>query len=149
MRVLMIDNNVRAAIKGLKEQAAKNPIPINRVVERSVRDSDKFDIKLSDFTPEQRADANLAAYIEIPDGFKVAYSVEEQPVGMCGHLSISINRRGKLPNLVAVETLAFEFDIDMKKGECTVWLEEFEPGWQAVNVVGLIGKRFPEDTKAQ
>ena len=136
MRTLLIDKKVRANIKGLMAAASAKPTPVNRVMSEALQDKDIIDVKLSDWRPGQRG--NLAPYIVIPQGYRVAYSIEEQPIGMCAHLSVSVDKRGKLPSITSIEAIAFEFNINMKTDKLTVWLEEFEPGWSAVNIVCLM-----------
>lgn len=38
----------------------------------------------------------------VPEGYRVVYSIEQQPSGWCQHFSISINRHGMSPNPEAV-----------------------------------------------
>jgi hypothetical protein len=133
MRALFITERVREEIKRLKERASANPTRIQQVMESALEANEKTDVKLSDWKPEQR-DA-LAEYIIIPMGYRVAYSVEEQPIGMCGHLSISVDKKGKLPSIDAISAIAQEFGMFADNA----WLEEFEPGHKAVNIVSLLG----------
>lgn len=73
--------------------------------------------------------------LTIPVGFDVALSFEEQPHGMCMHISISVDDATLLPNPIAIEMilklygLTPPFDL--------VWEEEFQPGHFAINIVAL------------
>lgn len=85
---------------------------------------------------------------------RVAYSHEQQPAGFFRHLSASVRKPGKLPNHIAIAVICREFGFSemicdalasagKKRPEHQVigriWLEEFDPGHHAVNVVELIG----------
>lgn len=73
--------------------------------------------------------------ITIPVGFDVALSFEEQPHGMCMHVSISVADATMLPNPVAIEMITKLYGLippfDL------VWEEEFRPGHYAINIVAL------------
>lgn len=85
--------------------------------------------------------------ITIPLGYDVAVSFEQQPppVGLCMHLSISVKRKGKVPHDQAVRVIAREFGMFIR--DRVVWLEEFQPGHYAVNIVEPIeGGKFDKAT---
>jgi hypothetical protein len=69
----------------------------------------------------------------IPDGYRVVFSIEEQPIGWCRHLSVSVDKKGKYPTPQAVELIMQEFgmgnDID---NSLKVWMEK---EGEAINVV--------------
>ena len=72
----------------------------------------------------------------IPVGYRCVYSLEEQPFGVCRHLSISVLGEGAAPNEAAVEMLATEFGFrggleDMAH----VWTEPFGAGKIAINLL--------------
>jgi hypothetical protein len=76
----------------------------------------------------------------IEHGFRCAISFEEQPVGLCRHLSVSVesDQPEALPNYTAVRALCTEFRLNINGpgfNGCHVWIEEYEPGKLAVNVV--------------
>jgi hypothetical protein len=76
----------------------------------------------------------------IEHGFRCAISFEEQPIGLCRHLSVSVESETPeaLPNHQVVRALCAEFRLNIK-GQgfdgCHVWIEEYEPGKFAVNVI--------------
>jgi hypothetical protein len=41
----------------------------------------------------------------VPEGYRVVYSIEQQPSGWCQHFSISVNRRGMSPSPDAVSLI--------------------------------------------
>jgi len=56
-------------------------------------------------------------------GYKVVYSIEEQPLGLCHHLSVSID--SELPCVEAVEAIMKEFGIIGTIYDCLhTWIEE-------------------------
>lgn len=83
---------------------------------------------------------------------RVAYSHEEQPAGIFRHLSASVRRPGRTPNpfVMAVICEAFGFSAALCSvlsepttshepvAEAGIWLEEFDPGHHAVNVIERI-----------
>lgn len=138
MRALIINAEVKEDIRKLKEIAHAHPISIKEVMGAAIHPKDTFNLKLGDREPGYKP--VMVDWIWIQHGYRVAYSVEEQPTGMCAHLSISVDKKGKLPHPVAVNEIAKEFGIDMEKDKITGWVEEFGPGREAVNVVCLLGE---------
>jgi hypothetical protein len=71
--------------------------------------------------------------------YRCAISFEEQPAGLCRHLSVSVKKRGKLPSPEAMKMLAEEFGFTSgwPPSRGRVWLEEFEPNHHAVNILEL------------
>jgi hypothetical protein len=120
-------------LKAAVEQAQANPIP--------------WEILKDGVTPEQDIDRlTLAERESIPDvartreevmlplGWRVSITCEEQPAGLLLHLSMSSPVKGKIPTehalRLVIEACGFTLE-DCARG----WLEEFEPGWNAVNVL--------------
>jgi hypothetical protein len=65
-------------------------------------------------------------------GFRVVYSLEEQSVGWCRHLSVSVDSENKLPSIPAVEAIMEEFGFTGGINDClNVWIENDK----AVNVL--------------
>jgi hypothetical protein len=78
----------------------------------------------------------------LPIGFRVCFSIEEQPAGLVRHLSISVDNPGKILTAIAVMMIAKEFgfsEFPLQQGR--VWVEEFAPGEHAVNVCELYVER--------
>ena len=70
-------------------------------------------------------------------GYKCVYSEEQQNVGICKHLSVSLATPGRLPNPGVVEEILPLFDMHTPMHDCIIDIEEFAPGRSAVNVVEL------------
>lgn len=84
--------------------------------------------------------------------YRAAISFEEQPAGMMRHLSVSSRHPGKVPGPEVMEMvcLAFGFHEKLCKSmgrphatifrperPARVWIEEFDPGHHAINIVEL------------
>lgn len=121
MRALVIDDNTRHQLSSLAEYAESNPFSFDELL----------DVKNKAIMPA----GDMEEFTRfIPDGYKVVYSIENQPVGTVRHLSVSVNRRGKLPSTHSVieimKLIGFQNIIE----RCKVGLEDISPGHQAVNV---------------
>lgn len=66
-------------------------------------------------------------------GYKIVYSIEEQPIGMCRHISISDN--GNEPEEYLVNHILQEFGFDLSEGKIT--RKYIEQGY-AFNCIQLI-----------
>lgn len=143
MRALLINDEIRAEVAALRKEARKNPVPLQWVLENSVDESKgrKHEFTLADRKPDFMRQCSLK--MNIPNGYTVAYSYEEQPMGLCHHMSVSVDTPGRLPAFQAVQEIAALFGITISeetKSKLTMWLEEFQPGHEAVNVVSLVEK---------
>lgn len=68
--------------------------------------------------------------------YRCAISFEEQPAGLCRHLSVSVKKHGKVPSEIAMKMLAEAFGFSaMPPTRGRMWLEEFEPGHHAINII--------------
>lgn len=138
MAILAIDTKTTRAIKLAVERARKRPVPWETMAEFAVGDYVP-DLKLSDRKPGFKR-VIASQFVDIPFGYRAAISFEEQPAGLMRHLSVSVDRKGMLPSpesvLVIAEVFGFVMPLDLGTGR--MWLEEFEPGQRAVNVVQLV-----------
>jgi hypothetical protein len=130
-RPLIINERVRSDIAKVIAYAVAHPIPFDLLREHAVPKTTVLELK--DRKPGLVRPKS--ASVEIPIGFRAALSVEEQPAGLCWHLSISVEKRGKTPNPAAAMAIAEEFG--MRPPFHAGWLEEFEPGHHAVNFLSL------------
>jgi hypothetical protein len=77
-------------------------------------------------------------HILLPGGYRASYSVEQQPPGLCSHLSVSVfgrAKKGACPSPEAVQMIAEEFGVPFPADK--MWMEEFDPGEFAINLVSL------------
>jgi hypothetical protein len=135
MSVLIITDEQRGMIDAVIERAAANPVRWAEM-EGKVAAGNKLVLPLKDRAPGlERPPSQHMMFGNV----RVAYSHEEQPAGMFRHISASVERPGRLPHPKVMEVLcaAFHFD-SFPPIEGRIWLEEFDPGHQAVNVIELI-----------
>jgi hypothetical protein len=104
MRALVIDNDAKARIASLKAHAERNIISLAEM---------KKLIETGNVIGDD--DANS---IDLFHGFRVVYSLEEHPMGLCHHISISVDTPGKLPNEFAVQAIMDEFGFPLKLRQC-------------------------------
>jgi hypothetical protein len=136
-RMLAINDEICAAIAAIRERAMANPLSRAEVMALGIPAEKVRNLDLADRPPgfERK---QKSQFLDIPFGFRIGYSVEDQPGGLIGHLSISVDSKGKAPHPAAVNMIAELFDMSIESAD-KVWLEEFEPGHKAVNLIKLIG----------
>jgi hypothetical protein len=122
MRPLIITNDTLTKIKDAVRYAEANPIPWE-ALRGGVLGEEVKELKLADRKPG--FERPPSQHVLIPMGYRAAFSVEEQPAGWFHHLSVSVDRPGKLPSVEAVKMIAEGYGI---KNWDRVWLEEFDPG---------------------
>jgi hypothetical protein len=142
MRPLLITTEVKAEIAVAIVNARRAPVPIDVV--KAMATPDKTTITLADRPP---GFSPASQHVDIPIGYRAAISFEEQPAGLVRHLSVSVDTPGNYPNVPAVQMIAHEFGIEWSpdSDDVRVWLEEFDPGHFAVNLVGLIDADQPTE----
>jgi hypothetical protein len=131
IRPLIIDDAVRAKIMALREYSSNNSISAQRLAELSRHDinagASRFDF--------------ASHTLDLPFGYRVTFTVEQQPIGFCRHLSVSVSTPRKLPAIAVVEMLMSEFGFINRLGKVPLWTETFDPGHQAINIIEpLTGK---------
>jgi hypothetical protein len=138
MSVLIIDDAVRLAVAETIERARRKPIPWGKV---AMFGDEKPHLKLEDRPPGFDRSAHRPQHLKI-GSYICAFSVEQQPIGFVRHLSVSVRRRGKLPNFPAMQMIAelFGFD-DFPPTKGRLWVEEFEPGHEAINVAEVMSEQ--------
>jgi hypothetical protein len=138
--LLFIGPDEQDALKAAVELARKKPLTIHQVMQRAKsmdQSTDVVTLAQRKTVPEPR----YVQQVELPVGYRVAISFEEQPAGMCLHLSMSSGAPGKVPHPDAVKMVLQAIGVDLK--DCVrAWIEEFlidgKPGGNAVNVVVLM-----------
>lgn len=98
---------------------------------------DKEVVSLADRKPGSERSV-ASENVLIPFGYRAAISFEEQPAGIVRHLSVSVDTKGRVPSIPAVEMIAKEFGFTKLDPSTTrIWVEEFDPGHMAINVVQI------------
>jgi hypothetical protein len=135
MNALIIDENIKKRIKEIEFHAFNNVVPIRQLAESGK-------LKQGDPNPIQEYIENYE--LEIPVGFRVVFSVEEQGTpdesNLMRHLSMSVSG-GNIPNPLSVDMVAQEFDIPPIYN-CAIWIEKFEGSRLAINIVYPINGSF-------
>ncbi len=135
MRMLIINDDVKRKVAEAIEAARLSPVDYRDpdVIERNAFPDKGCSHMLSD-RPEG-FDARPASHgVIIEDGYRVAVSFELQPAGVVKHISISVDRPGFVPDKPSILLIMGLFGMPMVD---RIWLEEFEPGHQAVNIIYL------------
>lgn len=113
MPVLVMGPDQREALKKVREYAEANPVT-----------SERFQRIMHGEEPTVCEDPRFQA--ELPVGYRVAFSIEDQPkAGKVRHLSMSVDRRGKLPSLEVVLMVMEELGFRAKsfKEVSRAWVE--------------------------
>lgn len=124
MTALLIGQDEVAAIRALREKAAAAPIPLAEMMERAAAfEEGKPTAGFDDLS------------IPVPIGYFLTFTIEHQPGAVCRHMSLSVDRAGRMPNTVAIgfvmDALGFINPLD----RCAAWVEDLDDGGHAINVV--------------
>lgn len=142
MRALLIDADVLRQVQAAIARARARPIPLEiveaaRLPNQNTRYVTLEDRKTTDHVRPQ------AEHIEIPVGYRMSVSFEQQPVGLVAHFSISVDAVGKLPHQEAVRGLLALAGYDIRMA-VSQWIEEYtvdgELNGLAVNLCFLVGQ---------
>lgn len=134
MSVLAIDQATVERIDAAIAQARQKVMPLSMTRETGRPFIGKTDIRLADRPPDYKRPIPSVC-VEIPVGYMACISFEMQPAGLCRHLSVSIDKPGKVPTREVCLALAVLFGFRKANTDCVAWLEEFEPGEFAINMV--------------
>lgn len=139
MSVVIIGPDEQAAIDALVAHARANCIPWEVLAPHAV-EPDKQVLTLEDRTRPEGPPRPEPRHIMLGNVL-AAFSYEEQPAGICRHLSVSVERKGMLPSPEAVGMVAEAFGFTtFPPVEGEIWIEEFEPGHSAINVIEVAEK---------
>jgi hypothetical protein len=147
MRALLIGPQEKKQIAEAVARARSRPIPWATLKAAATPRQNLPVVTLADRAPVEHLRPR-SEMVDIPNGFCLAVSFEEQPAGMCMHMSISVDRPNAGPHPAAVEAIVEEClraTPHDPAGEMHHWLEEFligdKPGGLAVNVVVVVSPR--------
>jgi hypothetical protein len=140
MSVLIIGVKEQAAIKAALARARKRPIPFD------VRAVMTIDQTTDVVTLEERRKSGgdfvrpKSEQVMLPIGHRLAISYEEQPAGLCLHLSMSIDKPNRVPRPEALDMVMQACGLDRQPDR--TWVEEFtidgEPGGIAINILFVV-----------
>jgi hypothetical protein len=125
MRPLIIEEKISEGIAGLVAHAEKNPFSVDELLDI---------YNLEGAIPGTMEDFTLY----IPCGYRIVFTIEEQPAGRIRHLSVSVDKEGKLPNVNAVLLIMGEIGFKKPLDECKVSIETITDNYQAINVQEVI-----------
>ena len=127
LRMLSIDEATMGAIHDLRLLASAETIDASTIL----RDAETVDGML------RLRDAMTRRTIIIPDHYRLTYSVERQPCGLCRHLSVSVGEPAQslLPHPGALRILGGLFGFMGSLADWMVWEEKSPEGLRAVNVL--------------
>lgn len=122
MRPIIIDDGVKNQIAEVIEYAQQHVYTMDNML----------DVLNGDMPP---AGDNPNLVVNIPHGLRVVYSEEEQQIGRCKHISVSVNTPGKLPNPVVVEEVLKLFKIESPMYDCVINVKDITPEHQYIDIV--------------
>jgi len=97
LELLLLDEKVKSDIKKLMKKAINKPI--TESIMTSLKDDETEQLGFGkDFG------------INISSGHRIVYTIEEHPIGMCKHISISLDEH--IPSLDDVDLIISEFDFN-------------------------------------
>ena len=131
MTVLVLSHDTNVELAELLAAAAANPVDMKVLTEAMKHVAGKAAHKMQ----------MTRQTIEIPIGFMVTFSIETgHPGGTARHMSMSIDKHGRIPNehalWIVAERLGFVGDLN----DCVMWVEDLEGHGAAVNVVQVIAR---------
>lgn len=133
---VMLDGYTNSLVQDLKKYAEENPITEEHILE----------MKKGKRLPV----GDLEEYVVDGPGFRMVYSVEQQPMGPCRHLSVSAKSHALVPHPDLVDhimgLLGFDSELQSrgKVTQLTVWQEK-TPFGPAINVLEPINVERRED----
>lgn len=81
--------------------------------------------------------------LELPLGWKVTFSVEEQPFGWARHMSMSAPAKGRVPHPVAVEWTMQALGFHRPLDACFIYPEKYDNGRTAINIIEPVDPALP------
>jgi hypothetical protein len=130
----MIGATEREKIAKIVAYAKAHPLTFDTLRKAVVADTEVLELK--DRQPGHERPPSQ--HVIFPGGYRAAFSIEQQPPGLCTHLSISVfgrAKKGMMPSPQAVAAICEEFGVPFPPDKG--WTEEFDPGEFAVNLVSL------------
>jgi len=131
LELLIMDDEVQKEIKTLINYAESHVVSYERMVEMNekVKRGEPIDGVVGD---------NPNHTIELPLGFRVAFSIEVHPIGECRHISVSV--KDEQPSYQDLLLLLdyFGFKTNLKDGKAHAYVEQYTVNGVekfAVNVV--------------
>lgn len=125
MRALIIGPAEKEAIKNLVDYAEKNIFSMD----------DLLDTKNKEMAPAGDMDG-FSAFL--PVGYKVVYTIEQQPAGKVRHLSVSVDTPGKYATPESIQVIMDEIGFQNPLLKCEIGMEDIGSNHQAVNILEVV-----------
>jgi len=136
MTAFLITEQEAAWLHESAVRALANPVPWDVLKQSLPANQDTDTLPLSDRRGPERP--LTTEQIMLQFGWRVAISAEEQPAGVLLHVSMSSPARGRVPRpeamIMVVDACGFK-----REQIARSWMEEYEPGKHAFNVLVLPG----------
>ena len=135
MAILIVGEAERAKVAEAIARAKAQPVPLS-VIRQGAVGATRKELALKDRKPD--FEWPPTQQVMFPGGYCAQFSIEEQPAGLCAHLSVGVEgraKKGRMPSPEAVAMICQEFGVPYPAE--TMWIEEYEPGEYAINLVSL------------
>ena len=120
MRILQIDDSTREDVAKVIAYAKEHQYDIHMIKLLISGDLD---------SPGDNPDY----VVHIHDGYRVVYTLEQHKIGLCHHMSVSVEKSSKYPHELAVQMIMELFGMDKEYEKCLqVWPEKIS---ESVNVL--------------
>lgn len=130
---VIIGPKEREEIEAAIERAKANPIPLSVLKQVAIKAPAKQVVTHAELSEINLSLRPKSQSVLLPFGISVCYSVEQQPQGFCGHLSIMKGDGKTLVDVPIAMFIAGEFGMTLPfEG---IWIEEVDPNSYAVNMV--------------
>jgi hypothetical protein len=135
---IIVGETERAALRAAMARARTHPVPWE-VLKRVIAEREGSDTVRIEHRPSEHG-RQPTEFVDLPFGYVVAISFEEQPAGLCLHVSVSGPWPRVAPNMMVCAMIFNALDVPAEADH--VWTEEFlidgKPGGRAFNVVWLV-----------
>lgn len=112
MQILVIDDRTKAEIARIKKYSEEHRISLDQV---------KAIIK----DPSKSVGNDPEHCCILSEGYKVVFSIEEQPSGFYRHFSLSVDSEDSLPGTLSFEAIMKELGFAGSLHDCdNIWMEE-------------------------
>lgn len=130
---VVIGPKEREEIEAAIQRAKAKPIPLSVLKEVAIKTPAKQVVTHAELSEINLSLRPKSQSVLLPFDISVCYSVEEQPQGFCGHLSIMKGDGKTLVPVGVAMHIAAEFGMTIPfEG---LWIEEVDPNSYAVNMV--------------
>ena len=130
LEILLMDEEIQEKIYELLMYAEANPFD-NETMEKASKEN-------TPIIPQ----GNYNYVIELPMGIRVVYTIEEHPIGICRHISISCDNSLPETHHVMLILENFNYDTPLKKGQYHYYHEECHVNGEECKALNVIQKLY-------